>query len=60
MPSNFPLNNDGILGKDFMDEFKVNVDYCNRELNFYFNDEFIQWKFIASNNVSIIPPRSEM
>lgn len=60
--NNFPVSHDGILGKEFLEENKIAIDYAKKEISNneenYLSDQNI--KKSPTSNIFIVPPRSEM
>lgn len=59
---NFPIPQDGILGKDFLIKYKANIDYNNSVLSFSYENKIIPLPFDTSKKKTIIniPARSEV
>ena len=61
--NDIPIGTDGILGRDFLSQYKCNIDYDKYVLTFDINDESIAIPIHDSAfniNQVIIPQRSEI
>lgn len=56
----FPLINDGILGRDFLEKYGAKICYQTKTLTLTINDQNLIFKLIPSIDITTIPPRSEM
>lgn len=62
VPKDFNIGADGILGKDFIKQYKCNIDYDTMILSFYFNNELIEIPLLdgPDSDSIAIPARCEV
>lgn len=58
----FPIPTDGIIGKDFLRQYKCSINYEHQKFSIYFQNIQFQVPILNSDNVKVlyVPPRCEI
>ncbi|XP_060879143.1 uncharacterized protein LOC132951340 [Metopolophium dirhodum] len=63
--NNFPIPHDGILGKEFLEDNKIAIDYSKNEITSTLNEDNFtvvnqDIPHVDNLDIAVVPPRSEM